>query len=150
MDLSLSLFPNKLFPPVLPPKMFVGGGPAGVVVGLNEKPDGAGVVEPVGADEVAPPVETLPKSPCDCPGAEPGPVPKKGLGGVCEPPIPPKDGVLEPAPKPSNPLATLLFAVAPFDGLFSPALEALKLAKLKPLFADLLVSAFPKRLLPVT
>lgn len=130
--------------------MFVGGGPAGVVVGLNEKPAGAGVVEPVGADEVAPPVETFPKSPCDCAGPELEPVPKKDLGGVCEPPMPPKDGVVEPAPKPSSPPATLLFAVAPFDGLFSLALEAPNPAKLKPLAADLLVSAFPKRLLPAT
>ena len=50
---ELSLLVNRLFPPVLPPKIFVGGGPAGVVDGLvKEKPDGAGVVEPAGAEVV--------------------------------------------------------------------------------------------------
>jgi hypothetical protein len=66
--LSLSLFPNILFPPVLPPKRSAGGGPAGVVVELKEKFDG--VVEPVGAGEVVPAVGAFPKGAFDSPGPE--------------------------------------------------------------------------------
>lgn len=50
-----------LFSPVLAPKRFVGGGPAGVVDGLKERA-GAGVVEPAGVI-VVPPVEAPPKPP---------------------------------------------------------------------------------------
>jgi hypothetical protein len=57
-----------LFPPVLPLKRSVGGGPAGVVVELKEKFDG--VVEPMGAGEVVPAVEAFPKGALDSPGAE--------------------------------------------------------------------------------
>lgn len=151
MAADLSLFPNKLFPPALPPKRFVGGGPAGVVVGLKGKPDGAGVVEPRGADELLPPVEALPKKPFPSPGPGRGrePALREGFGGVCEPPRPAKDGGLEAVLKPPNPVPDLLSAVAPFEALFSPVLASPNPAKLKPLPADLPASPAPKRLLPV-
>lgn len=139
--LSLSLFPNRVFPPVLPPKRLVGGGPAGVVDGLKLKPDGPGVVEPAGAAEVGPPVEAFPKSPLESPSSW-------GFGGVCVPPRPPKDGVPEIVPRlPTLPLG-LLSDVAPFDVLFSPALDVPKPAKLKPLPAEFVPFPPPKRLPP--
>ncbi len=148
VDLSLPLFPNKLFPPALPPKRFVGGGPAGVVDDLKEKPDGPGVVETVGAEELVPPVETFPKKPFPSPSPEREPASKEGFGGVCVPARPPKDEVTDPALNPPSPPLVLLSAVAPFDGLFSPALDAPKPAKLKPLPGDLPASPPPKRPLP--
>ena len=131
---------------MLPPKGFIGGGPAGVVVGLKEEPEAAGVVEPVGADEAIPTVDTFPKSPFDSPEPERGPVSGKGFWGVCEPPRPPNDGLPKPGPEPpSSPLA-LLPAVVPFDALFSPAVEGPSPAKLKPLPAGLLASHPPNGL----
>lgn len=148
--MSFSIFPNNLFPPVLPPNRLVGGGPAGVVDGLlNEKPDGAGVVEPVGADEVEPPVGTLPALPFTSPGFKRDPPPNVKLGGVCEAPVPPKGSVFEAPPKPPNPPLGLLSAAAPFDVFLSAALEAPKPAKPNPFPVDLPASPLPNILLPV-
>jgi hypothetical protein len=147
IDLPASFFPNKLFPVLLPPKRLVGGGPAGVVVDWKGKPDVAGVVEPAGVDEGVPPIEAFPNTPLDSPGPELAPL-KKGFGGVCEPPKGPNDVVAEPPPIPPKAPLGVLPVVAPVDGLFSPALGAPKLAKLKLLPACLPAFPPPKRLLP--
>lgn len=63
---------------VLPPSRLGGGGPAGVVDGwLVEKPEGAGVVDPVGVEVEETPDPSAPK--VDVPSA----APVAGLGGVC-------------------------------------------------------------------
>lgn len=113
----------------------MGGGPAGVVDGLvKEKPDGAGVVEPAGAEVEVVPVEAPAK---------------ENFGGVCVPPRPPKDGVLVPPPKPPKAAVGLLPPAASFDGLFSPALDVPTPEKFHPGPVDFPASPVPKRLLPV-
>ena len=149
---GLSLLPNRLLPPVLPPKRSIGGGPAGVVDGLpKDESDGAGVVESAGADVVVPPVEPPPKNPLDSPGPKCDPPSEEGFWGVCEPPKPPKDGVLAPLPLPDPPKApdALFSVVAPFDDLFSPALDVPRPEKFHPGPDDLPASPPPKKLLPV-
>lgn len=113
--LEMLLFSKILFPPVLPPKRFVGGGPAGVVDGLKDKPDGAGVVEPAGADVIAPADEAPPKTLFSPSGSNWEPAPNAGFGGVCEPPRLAKDVAPEPKPATADPLPLLFSAVNPFD-----------------------------------
>jgi hypothetical protein len=148
---EFSLFPNRLFPPVLPPNRLVGGGPAGVVDGLvKEIPDGPGVVAaPAAAEVVVPPVKAPAKAPFISPGPDREPPSKGNFGGVCAPPRPPKDGMVDPLPKPPKAAAGLFSAVGPFDVLFSPALDAPRPEKPQPAPVDLSASPLPKRLLPV-
>lgn len=144
--MSLSLFVNRPFPPVLPAKRFVGGGPAGVVDGLlNERPEGAGVVDPAGA-EVEPPVWAFLELPFTSPAFAPS---SGNFEGVCEAPVPPRENLSVPVPKLPNPPLCFLSAEAPFDVLSSPALEVPNPAKLKPIPADLAASPPPDTLLAV-
>lgn len=128
---------------MLVPKRFVGGGPAGVVDGLKLKPDVPGVVEPAGTGEAMPLDETFPDIPFESP--------RKGEGfdGVCEPPRPAENGLLEAAANPANAPPGFVSPVAPLDDdVFSLVFEDPNPAKLNPPPAALPASAPPNKLLP--
>jgi hypothetical protein len=128
-------------------KTSFGGGPAGVVDDLKSNFGAAGVVEPAGADVAAEELVAPPNPPkLGTDGFPSFAVPKRGFEGVCEPPRLPKDGVAAPPPKPPKPLLGLLSPVVPVEALFSPALDAPKVAKLKPDPPAFPASALPKGL----
>lgn len=113
-----------------------------MVDGLKLKADVPGVVEPAGAGEAVPADETFPKVPFESPKNG------EGFGGVCEPPRPPENELLEAPPNSANVPPDFVSPVPPFDDLFSLVFEDPNPAKLNPPPGGLPASPPPKRLLP--